>query len=106
MRVMYSAGVTLAELMRNRRDFVIRKKVISVDAPAAELRARIEATGAEKGDDSVYYRLRSPKGVVRLRQMGNSNRIRMFCEAADMEAAAELTADICSKISRPNLDKD
>ena len=106
MHVLFSAGTTLAELMRGRRDFVIRKKVVSVDAPASELRRRIESAGAKKENgDGVYYRLSTPKGAVRLRQLGNTNRVRLFCEAADMETAAELTADVCSKINRPNLDK-
>ena len=107
LNVLFSANTTLAELMIGRADFAVRKKIIEMDVPASELRSRIESAGAEKGStDEVYYRLNTKKGTVKLRQLGNSDRIRILCEATDMETASELSADICKKIAKLDIDNN
>lgn len=105
LQVLVTAKISVEELLYAQRDFSVRRKVIELDCPPAKLRERLEAAGARKdrGTD-VYYRISGSKGTAQLRQLGNANRLRMLVEAADMETAKELTAQISAKISGCDID--
>ena len=54
--------------------------------------------------NDVYYTVDGKKGTVRMRQLGNSDRIRLLVEAADMETAKELTAEFERKFELRDID--
>ena len=100
LRVLVTGELTVEELLSSRRSFFVRKKVIELDCPPSLLRDKIKAAGAGKNAADVYYTLKNAKGTARLRQLGNLSRVRVLVEAADMETAKELTAEINAKFSR------
>ena len=63
-------------------------------------------SGAVKSAGDIYYVLDTRLGRIRLRQMGNSRKIRILTEADDMEAAKEISLYITKKIKSTNIDKD
>jgi len=63
------------------------------------------SAGAVKNKNDAYYTLSNRKGKARIRQMGNSNRIRVLAEAHDMETAKELSVFVAEKIKNSNIDK-
>lgn len=73
----------------------------------SEIRRRIKETGATKGTrNSVYYGLNDKRGTVRMRQMGNSGKIRILAEAADMETAKEISASVQRKFESCDIDNN
>lgn len=98
-------GLTLEELCRLQKDFAVRKSVMNANCTPGEVRAKILSTGAEKtARNDVYYTVDGKKGTVRMRQLGNSDRIRLLVEAADMETAKELTAEFERKFELRDID--
>ena len=106
LSVIAQANITVDELLSLQKNFYLRRRVIELDCPPASVRSRILRSGAAKkkiGDD--YYRIEGDRGVAKVRQIGNTNRIKVVVEAADSEIAKELGAELISKIKRPNIDK-
>lgn len=98
-------GLTLEELCRLQNDFAVRKSVVQMNCPPSEINRRIKEIGAVKGKrNSVYYDLYDRRGLVKLRQLGNSDKIRVLVEAADTETAKELGAFLMSKIESCDID--
>ena len=107
MGVLAQAGISLAELTSLQQDFSIRKRVFELSSPPSKVRSLIEKTGAKKKDRSdVYYSLSTAKGTAKLRQLGNGSRVKILVQAADTEAAKELSVDILSKIRLADIDNN
>ncbi len=100
-------GLTLEELCRLQDDFTVRRSVVEMNCSPSEIRRRIKETGATKGTrNSVYYGLNDKRGTVRMRQMGNSGKIRILAEAADMETAKEISASVQRKFESCDIDNN
>lgn len=106
MNILNKTNCTIKELFEYQRNFAINKSEIEISNTDGSLQSLILATGAEKKDDDIYFVFENRKGKVRLRQMGNSNKIRLLSQSFDMESAKELSAFITKKIRDSNIDKD
>ena len=105
--VLSEAATDLEHLMSLQQEFVIRKKVIEVDCAASGVRKLIRRSGAKKdAADDGFYRIDHSKGSAKIRQLGNTNRIKLVVQAADTEAAKELSAVVLSKIRGNLIDKN
>lgn len=104
LNVLCESGETLEQLFEYQSDFTLRKSIINFDGMPGKIRDIFESSGAYKYDDG-YYMLNNRKGRIRMRQLGNSSRIRVLAEAADMEAAKELSVFVAEKIKNANIDK-
>lgn len=99
-------GLTLEELCRLQDDFTVRRSIVETNCPPGEIKRKIKETGAEKGArNNVYYGLTDRRGTVRMRQLGNSSKIRILAEAADMETAKEISAAVQRKFGSHDIDK-
>lgn len=94
----------LEQLFEFQNDFALRKSIFEYSDTPSEIRKMIEASGAEKYDDT-HYIINSRKGRARIRQLGNSARIRVLAEASDMETAKELSVFVAEKIKSGDIDK-
>lgn len=104
--VLSEADTDLDHLMSLQQEFVIRKKVIEMDCDASGVRTLIRKSGAMKDTaNDGYYRIDYAKGSAKIRQLGNTNRIKLLVQAADTEAAKELSAEVLSKIKGIIIDK-
>ncbi len=100
LQIMSETEMTLQQLCDLQEDFALRKSIIEFDCEPSEVRKKILASGATKNsEEDVFFVVETRKGIVRIRQMGNSNRIRMLVEAADMETAKEIAVDVSGKFS-------
>ena len=82
----------------------VRKNVCVFDCEPAKLNRALEAVfGARAAGDSAY-RVSDPRSSARVRQLGNTSRVRILAESAEMEAAKELTAEITEKIHAAIID--
>ena len=105
--ILTNADISLEELTQLQRDFSMRKRVVEIDSPPSKIRSIIEKTGAVKNERTdAYYSLSTAKGSVRLRQLGNGSRIKVLVQAADMEAAKEVSMEILSKIHQADIDNE
>ena len=105
LNILEKTKVTIKELFEFRKNFAIKKSEIEIRGNMGSLKKLIMSTGAEKNDNGVYYVYENRKGKVRLRQMGNSGKIRMLAQSFDIESAKELCAFITQKIENSNIDK-
>lgn len=103
--VMAQTGMSLSALLENGGDCIMQKKVYTFDMDAGELRRHIGDSLGKKPGQTSYYTFRDGRGSVRVRQLGNTNRVRVLAEAAELETARELTDDIINKIKSACIDK-
>ncbi|MBE6717514.1 MAG: hypothetical protein E7573_11420 [Ruminococcaceae bacterium] len=103
--IMAQTGDEIEKLLHYQEDFTMRKSIIEIDEDAGNIRELIMSAGAVKNKNDAYYTLSNRKGKARIRQMGNSNRIRVLAEAHDMETAKELSVFVAEKIKNSNIDK-
>ena len=57
-----------------------------------------------KAPGSAWFRVAENGREARIRQLGNSSKERILSEAAEMEAAKELSAEIIGKIHQAVID--
>ena len=104
--VLNEANTDLEHLMSLQNDFVLRRKVITLDrAPSAIRHMLLKAGGRKKENTDPYYSFHSHRGAdVKIRQLGNTNRMRLVIQASDAEAAKEISADLIAKLQSINID--
>ncbi len=104
LSVIVEANIDLEQLTSLQPDFVLRKKVYEIDCAPSDIRKRIRHAGASGEKNDAYYEVREAGGTARIRQLGNTNRIRLVVQAADTEAAKEISAQLLSKIRMMDID--
>lgn len=105
INVLASANVTLHELCALKDDFSVRSKIIELNGQPSAVRRNILALSAEKkSPGAVYYDIPVRGGAAKIRQLGNTSRIRMLVEAADTEAAKEIMTFVSSKFVSADID--
>ncbi len=98
-------GGEIERLLGEEKAFSVRRKIIESELPPSRIRGQFEALGAKKrGPGDVYYRIPVSRGEARIRQMGESGRLRLLVEAADLETAKEIAAFVDAKIQKVNID--
>lgn len=98
--VISQTGISLSELCSVRDELSVRSKIIDLGCAPSAIRSKITAAlETDKHPGEVYYNVASDKGGVKVRQMGNTSRIRMLVEAADMETAKEIMTDVTGKFA-------
>ena len=95
----------LTELLQNVESVSVRKNICVFDCEPARLHRTMEKVFGGRDAGSVYYRAVGKGSGAKIRQLGDSNRVRILSESADMEAAKELAAEIAEKIRSAVLDK-
>ena len=103
--IMSSLRINLENLFEKSGEFSLRKSVIELDSKASEIRRMIAESGAVKHDNDTYFVISNRKGKARVRQLGNSNRVRILAESYDMETAKELSVFVAEKIKNTDIDK-
>ena len=98
--------ISLSKLFDNYRNFALKKTVMDIDCSSSEIRNLILSCGADRKTGEIYYIFDGRQGTVRIRQMGNSRKIRILTEADNMETAKEISVFIAQKIKDANIDKD
>lgn len=104
MEIVSGSDETLEQLFEYQNDFALRKSIIEFDGAPGQIRRVLENCGAQKFDES-HFVLNTRKGRARIRQLGNSSRVRVLAESADMETAKELSIMVAEKIKNANIDK-
>ena len=94
----------LSELLKNVESVSVRKNICVFDCEPAQLHRTMEAVFGGRAAGSAYYRAEGKGSGAKIRQLGNSSRIRILSESTEMEAAKELTAEITEKIHQAILD--
>ena len=79
---------------------------MDIDCASSVIRSLITACGADRKTGEIYYIFDGRPGKVRIRQMGNSRKIRILTEADNMETAKEISVFVTKKIKDANIDKD
>ncbi len=105
LNILSSADISLSKLFDYQRDFSSRKMIIDFDGEPSQLR-EILGEFDSYDDDGVYKVYEKRNGKARMRQMGNTSKIRLLVEAADMEAAKEISVSVAEKIKKGNIDKE
>ena len=106
LSVLEETNLSLAELFDSYRNFALKKTVLDVNCNSSEIRNLILASGADRKPGEVYYVYDCRYGRARLRQMGNSRKIRILAEAENMETAKEIAVFVAKKIKDANIDKE
>ena len=106
LNVLEKADISLSSLFDNYRNFALKKTVMDIDCNSSEIRRLILSCGADKKTGEIYYIFDGRPGKVRIRQMGNSRKIRILTEADNMETAKEISVFVTKKIKDANIDKD
>ena len=94
----------LAELLKNVESVSVRKNICVFDCEPAQLHRTMETVLGGREPGSVYYRAVGKGSAAKIRQLGDSNRVRILSESAEMEAAKELSTEIAEKIHRAIID--
>lgn len=102
--VIDETNYSLEDLFECEKDFTVRKNIIELDDEPCNIKNLLERSCKKKKAEDVYYSIDCRSGSVRLRQLGNANKIRMLVEAADMESARELSDFAIQKIKSANID--
>ncbi len=102
--LLQSSGLAIDELLKNQKYFVLRKSVLTLDKPASAIRAVIESFAEKSNKDDIYYVFENRSGRARIRQLGNSAKIRILAESYDIESAKEIAGFITKKIKECNID--
>ena len=102
--MMAQTKMKLAELLEGIESVSVRKNISVFDCSPAQLRKGMEQALGKKAAGSAWFRVAEKGSGARIRQLGNSSRVRILSEAAEMEAAKELTAEIIDKIHRAVID--
>ncbi len=106
LKALSERACSLKEALSGVNRSYVRQADVPIDVDPGEIRGGIVSLGAVKtAAEDPYYTLSTAKGNVRVRQLGNSSRIRILTEAANMEAAKELSGDVKAKIIASLLDK-
>lgn len=105
LNIISNAEISLSKLFEYQRDFASRKAIIEFDGSPSQLRDVLSEFDLYD-NDKVYRVFNKRNGKVRLRQLGNSSKIRLLVEAADMEIAKELSVSVTEKIKNANIDKN
>ncbi len=103
--IMSSLKISLESLFEKSDEFSLRKSVIELDSKASDIRKMISDSGAVKQDNDTYFVISNRKGKARVRQLGNSNRVRILAESYDMETAKELSVFVAEKLKNTDIDK-
>ncbi len=98
------SGMKLAELLKDVESVSVRKNVCVFDCEPAKLNRALEAVFGARAAGESAYRADGPRSSARVRQLGNTSRVRILAESAEMEAAKELTAEITEKIHAAIID--
>ena len=106
LNVLEEADISLVSLFDRYRNFALKKTVMEIGCGSSAIRDVIKACGADRKTGEIYFVLGGKCGKVRLRQLGNSRKIRILAEAGDMETAKELSVFVAKKIKDANIDKD
>lgn len=106
VNVLQNTKLTLEKLFEYQKDFTVRKNIINFKVEPSKIRSAIENLGGRKDEGSSYYSVADRNAKIRLRQLGNGNRIRMLVEAADMETAREISDGIIEKFKDANIDNN
>ncbi len=106
LNVLSVTKLSVKDLFESQRGFEISKKTVEIDAVCGSLKNLIIGAGAKKNSDDLYYTLEHRNGKVRLRQLGNTNQIRILARSFDTETAKELAGMVVKKLKDTNIDKD
>ncbi len=106
LNVLSCTGMSLEDLFECHKSFAVRKSVLELNENACEIRKKLSACGARRSSDNIYFVYEGNLGRVRMRQLGNSRKIRILAEADDMEAAKEISVFVAQKIKSHYVDKD
>ena len=97
-------NMKLSEMLKDVDSVAVRKNVCDFGCEPARLRQGMEEAFGAKAADGTWYRVADKGGAAKIRQLGNSSRVRILSEAAEMEAAKELSAEIMNKIHEAIVD--
>ncbi len=106
LNVLEKADISLASLFEYQKSFALKKTVLDINGNSSDIKRLIVSCGARKNPGEIYYVFDGRIGKARLRQMGNSRKIRILAEADDMEAAKEISVFLTKKIKDANIDKE
>ena len=106
LNILDKTDMSLEALFDCHKNFAVRKSILQVNDSSCNIRNIITMCGGKKSGDNVYYVFDANIGRVRVRQLGNSQKIRIIAEADDMETAKELSVLITQKIKNHNVDKN
>ena len=102
--LMAETGLGLSELLNGVETVSVRKNVCEFDCAPGVLHKSMEQCFGQRDPGSPYYRVSGEQSSAKVRQLGNSSRVRILSESADMEAAKELTGEIMRKIHQAVID--
>ncbi len=102
--MMAQTKMKLADLLEGIESVSVRKNISVFDCSPGELRQGMAQALGSKAPGSAWFRVAENGREARIRQLGNSSRVRILSEAAEMEAAKELSAEIIGKIHQAVID--
>ena len=102
--IMARSKMKLTELLKDVESVSVRKNICVFDCEPETLHRTMEAVFGARAPGSAYYRVLNSGAGAKVRQMGNSSRVRILSESAEMEAAKELSAEIAEKIHAAVID--
>lgn len=102
--ILASANTTMADLCAVTPDFSMRSRIVDLGVAPSAIREKIENAGGTKASGAVYYDMPVQGGGAKIRQLGNTSRVRMLVEAADMEAAKDIMTGVSAKFVSGDID--
>lgn len=103
--VLYSSGQKIKDLLEFQPEFAINKCEFEINGHEKNISQLFRTSGCIK-KDNVYYYYENRKGCVRMRQMGNSMKIRLIARSFDIENARELSDMVIEKLKGSLIDKN
>ncbi len=103
--ILNTSGQKIKDLLEFQPEFAINKCEVEIGDRSKNLSEIFKSSGGIKKDD-IYYYYENRKGSVRMRQMGNSKKIRLLARSFDIENAKELTDLMIEKLKCSIIDKE
>ncbi len=103
--ILSQSQYSLAELFENQPNFALSKSEISISNSNTNISKIIYNSGLfEK--NKKYFVFDNRKGRIKLRQLGDSKKIRIISQSYDIESAKELSDLFVEKLKTTIIDKD
>lgn len=105
LSILKERGMSLRQLLAELPDFSVARQVIEVDIRPSRLAELLAAGGEEVTNAQEGLTLSRREGSLLITPTHSGKRLRLMAEAASMEAAEELCAEIGEKLKPARLDR-
>lgn len=105
LSIMNERGITIAQLLKEVPDFYIQRKVLDIDISPTQLSEYLGLDNNEINSNKEGLTLKRDNGRLLITPTRKGDKLKLFAEASNMEAAEELFAEFEKKVKANKQDK-